>query len=249
MAEGPAQEFASDAKADPFNEKEALANSLPDHKRELAELREAATLGMASLAVAHDLGNSLNSMLLQASIIEMQASEDLKEKVAVIRAQGAQAAAVLRPLQRVRLSGKQSDYPVDMNSIVRQVLEEQEEHQAPIEWRLSEGVTLLHSTRSKCLQLFHPLCVELLRQATTLSGLLIVETTTNASGRALTLTVTGPGSDPASARPVDALSDMFLADMGEIERLSVQSLVKQHEMEMQFQRGDCGYQKLTVRWQ
>jgi len=242
------KEVASEEKSGPVNDSEALANSLPDYKRELEELTKAATLGMASLAIAHELGNCLNSMLLQASIIEMQVPEELKEKVAMIRAQGAQAAAVLRPLQRVRLTEKQSDYPVDINSIVRQILEEQKEHQDRIEWRLSRGVAALQSTRSKCLQLFRPLCVELLRQALAINGLLIVETKAMTSERELTLTVAGPESNPANARSHDVLSEVFLTEMDEIERLSVQSLTKQHAMEMRFQK-EAGRQQLVMRWQ
>jgi hypothetical protein len=203
---------------------------------------------MASLAIAHDLGNSLNSMFLQASIIEMQVPEQLKEKVAMIRTQGAEAAAILRPLQRVRFSGKQTHYPVDVNSVVRQVFTEMKEQQDRIELRLAPVVVPLVSTRTNCFQLFAPLCNELRRQALSAKGRLVAETTARSSGGELALTVTGPGSDTAKSRTIDVFSDEFMMDMNEIERLAVQSLVKLHDMELSFQMDGTSYQKLVVRW-
>jgi signal transduction histidine kinase len=57
-------------------------------------------LAEAASYIAHEFNNCLNGILLQTSILHVRASPQFEEEVGVIRAQGRQAAALLRPLQQ-----------------------------------------------------------------------------------------------------------------------------------------------------
>jgi hypothetical protein len=72
--------------------------------------------------LTHTLNNSLNTMLLQASTLQLRADKSLREDIGVIRREGAQAAAWLRPLQQVRESRRQVRAQSDLNAAVRQAL-------------------------------------------------------------------------------------------------------------------------------
>jgi hypothetical protein len=203
-----------------------LADLLGKCQQELAELTPAAAVGTATLGIAHELGNCLNSMMLQASIIQMQAPADLKEKIAAFRNQGAQAAALLRPLQRLRHQGKETLYPVDVNAILREVLAEKNDCLA--QFRVDEAPDLppLLSTRAAALRLFRFLRDGLLGLAASPTDVIRGETSRqNGGGKfALTLKVLLP--EPTALKDLFCSGEGLFANMDEIDRLAIQSLMR-----------------------
>jgi signal transduction histidine kinase len=89
---------------------------------ELSEWDDLLTVGEAMAGLTHTLNNSLNTMLLQASTLQLRADKSLREDIGVIRREGGQAAARLRPLQQVRESRRQVRAQSDLNAAVRQAL-------------------------------------------------------------------------------------------------------------------------------
>lgn len=81
-------------------------------------------LGDAVAGLVHEVNNSLNTMLLQASIVEMKADAALRTDVAPIKREGAQIAARLLPLQRLRQQLRQQQALVDLPGVVREVVAE-----------------------------------------------------------------------------------------------------------------------------
>lgn len=78
--------------------------------------------GDAVTGVAHALNNSLNRILLQAALVQMHVPEDVREEVGVIRKEGAEAAALLRPLQQLRSEGMSVKGPVSLPGLVSAAL-------------------------------------------------------------------------------------------------------------------------------
>jgi signal transduction histidine kinase len=86
------------------------------------EWAELVILADAVTGLMHELNNSLNRVALQASVVQMQAGEELREEAAQVRKETVQAAALLRPLTMVRQRQRQTQTPVDLNEVVREVL-------------------------------------------------------------------------------------------------------------------------------
>ena len=57
--------------------------------------------GQKILDLVHDLANHLNHIVLQASCLLLKADEKMKDDIEVIRQEGIQAAALVRPLQQI----------------------------------------------------------------------------------------------------------------------------------------------------
>jgi signal transduction histidine kinase len=93
-------------------------------REERREVNDLITAGDAALGLVHDLNNHLNSMMLQAAVVQMQVAEPLREELAPIRREGSQAATRLRLLLRFRDLRRQNRAPVDLHQLLGEVLAE-----------------------------------------------------------------------------------------------------------------------------
>jgi signal transduction histidine kinase len=93
-----------------------------DWENDARDLAEMLLAGDAMLGFVHELNNTLNSMMLQASVVELKAGEGIRQEVAVIRKLGAQAANRLALFARFRERYREMKAPVDLNDSVRAVL-------------------------------------------------------------------------------------------------------------------------------
>src|SRR5262245_11870812 len=75
--------------------------------------------GDAALILSQDLNNCLDSMMLQAAVLQMQVGEPQKEQLAVVRKEGNHAAARLRLLLRFRDHRRSGRTELDLNQVVR----------------------------------------------------------------------------------------------------------------------------------
>jgi hypothetical protein len=91
---------------------------LREEEREGAPL---VTVGEAMIGLTHSFNNSLNTMVLQTATLQMRAPPELHADLAVVRREGAQAAARLRPLQALR-SRRAPSADADLNAAVSAAL-------------------------------------------------------------------------------------------------------------------------------
>lgn len=82
-----------------------------------AELADLVTIAEATGTLTHDLSNHLNSIMLQAAVLEMQAP-NLAKEAAVLRAEGKKGAACLQPLQQFRQQRRGPGVKADLHAIL-----------------------------------------------------------------------------------------------------------------------------------
>jgi hypothetical protein len=131
----------------------ALRWELETVRGEQAELARFALVGQAFIGLAHDLNNALNSMMLQASVVQLRSDERTRNDLAPIRQHGAQAAGLLRSLQHVAQERREQSYAVDLNAVVASVLEEEPELRSRVAVQFAAEAATIPSTRSAVKQL------------------------------------------------------------------------------------------------
>jgi hypothetical protein len=104
----------------------ALAAALADRQQELIEAGEElaaagdlATLGESVIELTHAVNNCLNNVVLQATVLQHTAGDNLRDDVAAIRKEGLKAAALLRPVAAARDRRCRGLRPTDLNRAVR----------------------------------------------------------------------------------------------------------------------------------
>jgi hypothetical protein len=107
----------------------ALAARLAEQRLALADLaewhRQAAnllTMGEAAGGLVHAINNHLNSMLMQAMLVQMRPQDDARERAVAIRKEGQLAAASTRAAQTIQpwMSGEPAQ--ADLTAAARQAL-------------------------------------------------------------------------------------------------------------------------------
>lgn len=91
------------------------------HEKIMAELQPLCVLADLISPISHELQNVLNSMLLQAAILERSAPADLKEDLSRMRTLGIQAGEVMKQFNHYRYGHGVQRYQVDLNRIVAEV--------------------------------------------------------------------------------------------------------------------------------
>jgi hypothetical protein len=120
---------------------------------EQEELAKVALLGQAFVGLAHELNNALNSMMLQTSVVQLRVDAQARTDLAAIRQHGVQAAALVRSLQHVSQERREKAYPVDLNNVLTDVLEETPALRRRVSAQLDGEATWIQSTRSAVKQL------------------------------------------------------------------------------------------------
>jgi nitrogen-specific signal transduction histidine kinase len=187
-------------------------------EREQAELARFALIGQAFIGLAHELNNALNSMMLQTSVVQMRVDEQGRHELAAIRQHGAQAAGLVRTLQHAVHERREKSYPVDLNSVLTEIVAEEPELRPRLAPSLSPKVPHIHSTHSAVKQLLH-----LLLEGVCAGTKATVKAATGEQegGAVLNLTLAGAEGD---ASTVDAL---VWQNLDEVGRLAGQSLLRQ----------------------
>jgi hypothetical protein len=120
---------------------------LQNLRREREELTDMLLAGDALLGFTHDLNNSLNSIILQTSVLELKAGEALRSETTVIRKLGTQAANKLGMFQRFRDHYRQAKVSVDLNQTIRRLFADGPALGDPVQLELSpEPLTILGHT-------------------------------------------------------------------------------------------------------
>lgn len=208
-------------------------------EREREELVRFALIGQAFIGLTHELNNMLNSMMLQSSVVQLRVDEQARRELAAIRQHGAQAAGLVRSLQHVVQERREQSYPVDLNSVLAEVLEETEELQRRVSPRLSPNVPLIQSTRSALKQLVR-LLLEGVCAGT--EAAVMAATSEQAGGAAFSLTIAG-ALDAAS--PVETL---LWQNLDEVGRLAGPSLLRQLGGTLTAEQSAEGAMILRIVW-
>jgi phosphoglycerate-specific signal transduction histidine kinase len=208
-------------------------------QREQAELARFALIGQAFIGLTHELNNILNSMMLQTSVVQMRVDEQARRELAAIRQHGAQVAGLVRSLQHVVQERREQSYPVDLNSVLAEVVEETTELHRRVSPRLTPSVPPIQSTRSAVKQLVR-LLLEGVCAGT--EGEVIATTSEQESGAALSLTIAG-AEDTASS-----VETLLWQNLDEVSRLAGQSLLHQLGGTLTAERTDEDAVILRVVW-
>lgn len=187
-------------------------------QREQAELARFALIGQAFIGLTHELNNALNSMMLQTSVVQMRVDEQGRQELAAIRQHGAQAAGLVRTLQHAVQERREKSYPVDLNSVFAEIMEEDAELRRRVSPSLSRKTPLIQSTRSAVKQLVH-----LLLQGVCTGKKITVRAATGEQedGAVLSLTIAGAEGDASTAE------ELLWQNLDEVGRLAGQSLLRQ----------------------
>jgi signal transduction histidine kinase len=89
----------------------------------LAEQTWSATLGSLASPITHEFNNFLNVVLLQVAVLEQELPLKQRGEFAVIRQQGKNVAELVRQWQQYRYRQQPALYPVDLNPLVREVVQ------------------------------------------------------------------------------------------------------------------------------
>jgi signal transduction histidine kinase len=189
---------------------------------ERAEWERFTLLGRAFTGLAHELNNILNSMMLQTSMVQLRVDPQRRQELAAIRQQGAQAAELLRSCQHFVHQHHEALYPVDLESVLAEMLEENPDLRRRVSLRSSVHSPHLQSTRSAVKQ-FLRLLLEGVCAGTKDTVSAAIETQEH--GVALTLTVASAnfGIDGAPS----ALQVTLWQHLDEVSRQAGQALLRE----------------------
>jgi len=90
---------------------------------ELARQARLADLGELGSPLAHEFNNFLNTLVLQAAVLEQQLPENLRPELAKVRQQANRVAALVKQLQNYRRGLPPAPVPVDVNRIAAAALQ------------------------------------------------------------------------------------------------------------------------------
>ncbi len=140
---------------------EADAHRLRDLRTEVEARDEVATIGDAMMGLTHDLSNNLNTMMLQASIVQLKVDAALQEDLLTIRRAGATAAGLIRLLQNYRETARRSFSTLDLNQLLRDAAATIPELDVRARWQLESTPLSVRANRDGLWRLL----VRLLRRA------------------------------------------------------------------------------------
>ncbi len=101
---------------------EADSHVLPGLPASLQELHLLADLGVLAGPLTHEFNNFINVVLLQAAILESDATQSGREELARLRQHGKTVAALIQEWHRHRSRQRVELQPVDLNGTIRQVI-------------------------------------------------------------------------------------------------------------------------------
>jgi len=180
-------------------------------------------LADAVQGLMHELNNGLNRVALQVSVIQMHLKDRLREETTQMRRETAQAAALLRPLQRVRQQQMKQETAIDLNVAVAEVLEAVPTLTDRYRFVPAASLPSLHTEPGKIQRSI----AYFLRLATSAGGPTPLRTETRNDGPKLVVDLPARQESRSVLEELfDSQSDMATAE-SLLERLAFQSLLHQ----------------------
>jgi signal transduction histidine kinase len=206
-------------------------------------------LGEAASGLTHEINNCLNSILLQASVVQMRASPELREELSTIRHHGRQAAALLHPLQQARQRQRERAQPVDLNQSVREVVAAEPDGPRLFRLELAPGLLPVQARRDGVRALVRWLLHTAQSRQPPAAGPVSVRTWGDDARALLAVEDAGPAVPEPVAEHLFAEAEGLLDQPRLLERLAGQSLLHQFGATLQAQARAEGGVTLTVEWQ
>lgn len=221
-------------------------------QREQAELAPFALVGQALAGLGHELNNALNSMMLQASVVQLRVDPEVHPELASIRKHGSQAANLVRSLQHVIQERRENSYAVDLDSVLAEILEEETELSrrlsvAPRSRRSEAGsVPRIHGTHSAVKQL-----LRLLLEGVCAGTKATVKAATGEAdgGAALSLNIADAAAEIDTEEGPSAAAALLWQNLDEVGRYAGQSLLRQLGGALTTERANDGTLVLRVVWE
>jgi signal transduction histidine kinase len=228
--------------------------SLPDLRRQLQEekrCREAAErerdefagfalAGQAAAGLAHELNNLLNTVVLQASVLQLQVDEKFHPALDVIRRQANISTGLLRVLAQVSGERAKNFYPVDLNRAVQELLAEQAVLAAQVHWvPAAQPLPCFRGIYSAVKQLLR---LVLTAASDNASSSLRVRTSSEGDGVQLVIE-----SEKNAAELIDCAS--LWSRLSDLEQLAGQSLIRQLDGVLRIAPRPGGGFLLRVIWE
>ncbi len=223
----------------------ALCHQLEALRRERDEFAGFALAGQATIGLAHELNNLLNGVVLQASVMQLQADEKFRAALDGIRRQANQATGLLRPLGQLSALRAKAFYPVDLGRVVEDVLREQPALAGRVVY--SPAATPLPPVRAVAAALKQ--LVRLLLSGASVGSATPLRVGTEKQGDGVQLGIeiaAPPPRDREDSPPVNAETVLW-NHLNDLERLAAQSLLRQLEgaLRVEARPGGCS---VRVRW-
>jgi signal transduction histidine kinase len=224
----------------------ALRYTLEALQSEQKELARFALVGQAFAGLAHDLNNALNSMMLQTSVVQLKVDEQSRNDLTAIRQHGAQAAGLVRSLQHVVQERRDKFYPVNLNSVLTEVVEEGADLSGRVALQLSPDRLHISSTRSAVKQLVR-LLVE--GACTATKATVQVGTQKRDDAATLSLTIAEPTLDESAEGEPPAVESLLWQHLDEVGLQAGRSLLRQLGGELTMNRTNDGGLVFRVNWE
>jgi signal transduction histidine kinase len=218
----------------------ALEGRVQTLQRERDEFERFALLGQSFAGFSHELNNALNSMMLQTSVVQLRVDPTTRQELSAIRQHGAQAAGLLRSLQHLVQERREQFYPVDLNSVLLELLEEDEELRRRVSPSLSANAPRMQGMRSAIKQL-----VRLLLEGVCAGSKAPVNAATTDAQDGVSFTLAFADTSLGDAEDAMLLETMLWHNLDEIGRQAGQSLVRQLDAVLMAER--TGEDTLTLR--
>lgn len=220
----------------------ALQGRVQALQRDRAELERFALLGQAFAGLSHELNNALNSMMLQTSVVQLRVDPSVRQEIAAIRQHGAQAAALLRSLQHLVQARREQFYPVPLNEVVVEILDEDAKLHARVSPSLSPHTPRVSGTRSAVKQLVRLVMEGVCAGADTTAK----AATDSQEGGSLTLTL--PKTNLNDEENVPLLETVLWQNLDVIARQAGQSLVRQLGILLKAERTEGDLLIVSLLW-
>jgi hypothetical protein len=211
-----------------------------------AETARTVLQGDSVLALTHDLNNHLNRMMLQTAVVQMKLNGQHDEELTVVRHEIRAAAALVRPLQQSWQEQRLHSRKVDLNVLLREVLDEAIDS-GRLELELGGDLPAVPSLNGGLRRLLRLLLLTTVsRQPASQPARARTWTANNRVG--LTLEDAGePLSAGGFTEPFDAEEGPF-AGRPLLERLAIQSLLRAAQASLEAAPRPGGGLLLTVSW-
>jgi signal transduction histidine kinase len=204
-------------------------------RREWAEL---VTMGDALGGIVHDINNSLNSIMLQASLLQLKADESLRQDIVLIRQEGSQIAARMTLLQRLREQFRNDRARTDLNAVVQEVVSQCGKG-LHFQLMLDAGPFILVENPG-ALKRLAALLLGIARSASGADAEIEVKTLLTDQRVHLVMS-------PSGMSPADHSGDTT-EGLAEMERLAAQSLARLVSAELTLPEDNSGNRSVSATW-
>jgi hypothetical protein len=217
---------------------------LRDLRRWRLEVIDLLTVSEAFTSLLHDINNGLNTIMLQASLIDMKIGDAAKEETALIRKECTQAAARLAPFHHTREQRRKTRAVIDVSHVAQRVLATSSDLELTLETDLCPGLHL--SVNELALEQLVHILLHAVRDSNARPGARIVVRTQQVEQQIRL--VVGPDGPVADYVDLLKLQHEDLASISLFQRLAAQSLARLLQAELSAALGPGGKLSLCAAW-